>query len=79
MFEIYHHTYQCFVRSLEQGLSVKVSDYESKVEFIGVAQCKDGAIKVVYREKDETSPRVVSVRGKLLNLISYLLISFESK
>lgn len=39
-------------------------DYEPKVEFIGVVQCRDGEIKVVYTKKDETRAHVVSVKGK---------------
>ncbi|CAG9529472.1 unnamed protein product [Cercopithifilaria johnstoni] len=37
-------------------------NYEPKVEFIGVVQCHDGAVKVVYSNKGETRAHVVSVK-----------------
>uniref|UniRef100_A0A2K6VVQ9 Chromo domain-containing protein n=1 Tax=Onchocerca volvulus TaxID=6282 RepID=A0A2K6VVQ9_ONCVO len=50
----------------EKEASTKVDlmkgNYEPKVEFTGVVQCPDGAVKVVYLEKDGTRAHVVSVR-----------------
>uniref|UniRef100_A0A1I7VZV8 ChSh domain-containing protein n=1 Tax=Loa loa TaxID=7209 RepID=A0A1I7VZV8_LOALO len=37
-------------------------DYEPKVEFIGIVQCHDGAVKVIYTKKNETKAHIVSVR-----------------
>ncbi|VDO48861.1 unnamed protein product [Onchocerca flexuosa] len=52
----------------EKEASTKVvlveGNYEPKVEFTGVVQCPDGAIKVVYIEKDGTRAHVVSVRAE---------------
>lgn len=52
-----------------------ILEYEPKVEFIGVAQCHDGAIKVVYTKKDETRAHVVSVRGKFVKF--YFTVPYE--
>ncbi|KAL3990786.1 Chromo (CHRromatin Organization MOdifier) domain family protein [Acanthocheilonema viteae] len=42
--------------------SAMEENYESKVEFIGVVQCHDGEIKVIYTKNGETRAHVVSVR-----------------
>ncbi|KAM3727343.1 M-phase phosphoprotein [Dirofilaria immitis] len=43
-------------------VEIAEEDYEPKVEFIGIVQCPDGAVKVVYMKKDESKAHVVSVR-----------------
>uniref|UniRef100_A0A0R3S0J4 Chromo domain-containing protein n=1 Tax=Elaeophora elaphi TaxID=1147741 RepID=A0A0R3S0J4_9BILA len=48
---------QCYCVKLMISL-----DYEPKVEFTGVVQCHDGAVKVIYTKKGEKRAHVVSVK-----------------
>uniref|UniRef100_A0A915PHL8 Chromo domain-containing protein n=1 Tax=Setaria digitata TaxID=48799 RepID=A0A915PHL8_9BILA len=49
--------------SVERMPSKKsLCDLEPKVEFTGVVQCHDGAIKVIYNKRGETRAHIVSVR-----------------
>uniref|UniRef100_A0A1I7VPD7 Chromo domain-containing protein n=1 Tax=Loa loa TaxID=7209 RepID=A0A1I7VPD7_LOALO len=43
-------------------VDVLEENYEPKVEFIGIVQCHDGAVKVIYTKKNETKAHIVSVR-----------------
>uniref|UniRef100_A0AAF5PLD1 Chromo domain-containing protein n=1 Tax=Wuchereria bancrofti TaxID=6293 RepID=A0AAF5PLD1_WUCBA len=54
-------------------VDVLEENYEPKVEFIGIIQCQDGAIKVVYTKKDEMRSHVVSVRVPLISMTVMLL------
>ncbi|MCP9264968.1 BMA-CEC-3 [Dirofilaria immitis] len=66
---------------MKKTVEIAEENYEPKVEFIGIVQCPDGAVKVVYMKKDESKAHVVSVREAFeidgYGLVQYFLSRCE--